>query len=236
MSIELQQYMMARLLKTQGTPGLSGRGSRDFFTALCARARERYWLILSEEERATEREALQSQAPLSGTYVDLARANWQPGWNNGARDPDYFRQYLVDQEAAKNVWKLMKEEVVIVVDKNRQVLFASFDKLCQFLYGQELVSLITRALDMWSFYTPLPAPETARHVVDDYVRRIHPELDPAKATVDQLPNAKTAVAHYGCWDSKGDPQGYTIYQSRNMPFTRSLDLEGPASLFASLCD
>jgi hypothetical protein len=30
-------------------------------------------------------------------------------------------------------------------------------------------------------------------------------LDPSKATVETLPNAKMAVAHYGCWSHKGDP-------------------------------
>jgi hypothetical protein len=34
--------------------------------------------------------------------------------------------------------------------------------------------------------------------VDRYIRRIHPELDAQKATVEQLPRAKMAVAHLGC--------------------------------------
>ncbi|KAK4447927.1 hypothetical protein QBC34DRAFT_381764 [Podospora aff. communis PSN243] len=216
MSIELQQYMMAGLPETHGTAGLSGRGERGFFTALRAKAREKYWLILTETERTAEGDALRARAPLSGTYIDLVRANWQPVWNNGPQDTDYFRQYLMDQEASKHVWKTVDGDMLIVIDMNRQVLFASFDELAQFLYGQEVVDLITRALDMWSFYTPLPAPKTAHHVVDDYIRRIHPELDPAKAT--------------------GDPHGHTIHQSRDMRFTRSLDLEGPASVFLSLCD
>jgi hypothetical protein len=153
---------------------------------------------LTEDERAAEGDVLEAKKPISGTYIDLVGANWQSGRNNGARDPDYFRQYLRDQQAATHVWKTVAEDILVVADKNRQVLFASFDKLGQFLYGKEVVDLITRALDMWSFYAPIPAPETARHVIDNYIRRIHPELDSPKATVEQLPNAKVAVAHYSC--------------------------------------
>lgn len=38
-----------------------------------------------------------------------------------------------------------------------------------------------RAIDLWSFYHPLPRSETSRHVVDRYVWRKHPELNPRNA-------------------------------------------------------
>jgi len=78
------------------------------------------------------------------------------------------------------------------------------------MFGDEVLDLLDRAIDLWSFYNGLPLPESSRHVVDTYIRRIHPELDPSKATVETLPNAKMAVAHYGCWARKGDPHGRNI--------------------------
>lgn len=56
---------------------------------------------------------------------------------------------------------------------------------------------MSECIDMFSFYAPMPRPETKQHIVDRYMRRIHPELDPSKATVTGLPQAKMAVAHYG---------------------------------------
>lgn len=77
---------------------------------------------------------------------------------------------------------------------------------------------------MWSFFTPLPFPESTRHVVDNYIRKIHPELDPSRATVEALPNAKMAVAHYGCWAAQGDPHGRYIKRTRDCTtFPRKCD-------------
>jgi len=70
-------------------------------------------------------------------------------------------------------------------------------------------------MDMWSFFTPLPLPESKRYIVDSYIRQIHPELDPSKATVASLPNAKMAVAHYGCWAMQGDPHGRLLKPTRD---------------------
>jgi len=54
------------------------------------------------------------------------------------------------------------------------------------------------SLELWSFYCPLPTPGASRHVVSNRIRRIPRRLDPAKVTVEQLPNAKMVVADYGC--------------------------------------
>jgi hypothetical protein len=94
-------------------------------------------------------------------------------------------------------------------------VFANIENIVHLLYGAEALDLLDRAIDLWSFYTAIPFPETSRHVVDRYVRRIHPELDPSKATVDTLPNAKMAVGHYGCWAHKGDPHGRNIWRTRD---------------------
>ncbi len=93
------------------------------------------------------------------------------------------------------------------MDKNRRAIFANIERLAHIMYGNETVDLLNRAIDMWSFFTPLVLPEPSQHAVNRYLRRIHPELDPSKATVETLPNAKMAVAHYGCWASKDDPEG-----------------------------
>ncbi|KAK5659775.1 hypothetical protein OQA88_986 [Cercophora sp. LCS_1] len=59
-------------------------------------------------------------------------------------------------------------------------------------------------------------------VVDGYIRKIHPELDPTKATVEALPNAKMCVARYGTWAMTGDSQGRYIGLTGDSLFTRIL--------------
>jgi hypothetical protein len=102
-----------------------------------------------------------------------------------------------------------------VTDINRNVVFASFEKLCQALFSQGTADLLSRAYDMWAFFVPMPFPETRRHVIDRWIRKIYPELDPEKSTVETLPRAKMAVAHYGCWSVQGDSHGTRIYRTQD---------------------
>ncbi|RYP80092.1 hypothetical protein DL770_006375 [Monosporascus sp. CRB-9-2] len=96
--------------------------------------------------------------------------------------------------------------------------------------------LLARALDMWSYFTPLPFPETRRHVVDKYIMRVHPELDMERATVEQLPNTKMAVAHYGCWSRGGDPHGRRVFRTSDAVFSRSQELDNCRWLFPQFCE
>ncbi|KAK7942513.1 uncharacterized protein PG986_011626 [Apiospora aurea] len=148
----------------------------------------------------------------------IIKTNWQKRWNNGARDPDYYRNYLVDTLAAESAWEMVHEDIVLVTDKNRQLVFVHFEKLVQTLYGEptdkkqsvHVEDRLIRAIDLFSFFVGIPKPESVRHVVDSYIRDIHRELEPSLATVDRLPNAKMCVGHYGCWAFKGDPHGRKI--------------------------
>ena len=224
MPIEVQQYLMAKILterRAEFKPLLEKQAARrknivnpkrDVFSELRSCARVAYWMDMSPSERTTVRETAMElgDSPELSAAMAQVKAGWRKVWNNGARDRDYFRNYLTDQTAAKEVWTLVEEDIFVVVDKSQRVVFANIEKLAQIMFGDEVLDLLDRAIDLWSFYNGLPLPESSRHVVDTYIRRIHPELDPSKATVETLPNAKMAVAHYGCWARKGDPHGRNI--------------------------
>ncbi|KAI3324321.1 hypothetical protein HD806DRAFT_65333 [Xylariaceae sp. AK1471] len=217
--IAAQQYLMAQLIKDLSGSELAKKRN-GFFSNLRASAQEKYWLQFSHEERMqTHQDALVTHPELQ-LALDLVRSNWKPAWTNGKRDIDHFKQYLRDETAAKNVWTFVEEDVCIVLDGHRNVVFASFEKLCQILLGDNIHDMLIRSLDMWSYYAPMPRPETRRHVVDNWIRKIHPELDPERATVDKLPAAKMAVAHYGCWARQGDPQGRSIVRTADSRFSR----------------
>lgn len=230
MSIEAQQYLMAQIFsenpgaykdqidkETSGDPRESKDANKSIFATLRSLAREKYWLDMTSDERAQIQNSTSDPATNSEleTCLRVIQSNWSPKWNNGRWDKDHFCNYLMDQTVAEKVWSLVPEDIFVVVDKNLQVVFANIEKLADILFGHAVVDLLERAIDLWSFYNPLPFPETSRHVVDRYIRRIHPELDPSKATVETLPNAKMAVAHYGCWAHKGDPHGRNIWPTKD---------------------
>ncbi|RYP93196.1 hypothetical protein DL770_000671 [Monosporascus sp. CRB-9-2] len=154
--------------------------------------------------------------------------NWQANWTGGPRDEDHFYNYLVDQAAGQSLWELIEEDIFVVTDAYRRVLFANVERVVQLLYDSETADLLERCIDLWSFFTPLPAPETSRHVVDNHMRRLHPELDMERATVETLPNAKMAA-------QPGDPHGEHPFASWFALFSKSVDQDYPRRLFPDFC-
>ncbi|KAI5920650.1 hypothetical protein F4810DRAFT_723205 [Camillea tinctor] len=232
-----QKHVMALIMK-EGKGALNSpeinRG-KGFFENLRSLAQEKFWLHMTKDERSKCRqEAKSAQADLED-YLRIVNANWSPSWNNGRYDVDYFYQYLKDQTAAEEVWELVDADIFVVTDAKNRVIFANIENLAQTMHSQSTVDTLVRALDMWSYFTPLPHPESRRHVLDRYVRRIHPELDPAKATVDRLPAAKMAVAHLGCWSETGDPNGEEVFLSADAAFTKSAAQKNCRRLFPQFC-
>ncbi|RYP11701.1 hypothetical protein DL767_011022 [Monosporascus sp. MG133] len=213
MPINVQQCLMAKILKRDPLPHLSDRKMEGLFLNLRSSAQEQYWMQMSTDERQEVcRIAAQEHEDLE-TQLMLVRANWRCQWINNKKDKDYFHQYVRDEGAAKHVLQPIDDDIFIVTDANRKTVFANFEKLCDAMFSRETTDLLARGLDMWSFFVPLPYPESKRHVVDSWVRKIHPELDPERATVGGLPAAKMAVAHYGCWSMQTDPHGNLIIRT-----------------------
>ncbi|RYP61581.1 hypothetical protein DL770_009758 [Monosporascus sp. CRB-9-2] len=227
MTKELTQHIMARLLS-------KGKSSPGFFYELRKAAQEEYWYHMSSEERAATRQesALPSNDAQFASNLETVRRNWQRPWNSSVRHPDYFRIYRLDQMAAENVWELVEEDVFVVLDTNRQAVFANAENLCQLLWGKHLSEVLVRCFDMRAYFTPLPAPDSCRHATDNYVRKAHPELDMSKATVATLPHARMCVAHYGSWASQNDPHGRRIMRTMDTRFARGGDQNFSMELFA----
>ncbi|RYO83998.1 hypothetical protein DL766_008355 [Monosporascus sp. MC13-8B] len=227
MTKELAQHIMARLLR-------QGKSVLGFFYELRKAAQEEYWYHMSSEERAATRQesTLPSNDAQFASNLETVRKNWQRPWNSLVRYPDYFRIYRLDQMAAENVWGLIEEDVFVVLDTNRQVVFANAENLCQLLWGKHLSEVLVRCFDMWAYFTPLPAPESCRHATGNYVRKVRPELDMSKATVATLPNARMCVAHYGSWASQDDPHGRRIMRTIDTRFARGGDQNFSVELFA----
>ncbi|RYP69894.1 hypothetical protein DL771_005837 [Monosporascus sp. 5C6A] len=212
MTRELTQHIMARLLK-------KGKSS----------------LGITEEEDPDNI----NNGPSNSGYTDRTCGGFFYELRKAAQEeycsvghPDYLRIYRLDQMAAENVWELIEDDVFVVLDSNRQVVFANAENLCQLLWGKHLSEVLVRCFDMWAYFTPLPAPDSCRHATDSYVRKAHPELDMSKATAATLPNARMCVAHYGSWASQNDPHGRRIMRTMDTRFARGGDQNLSMELFA----
>ncbi|KAI1085586.1 hypothetical protein F5B20DRAFT_8035 [Whalleya microplaca] len=241
MTKELTQHIMALLITKDkidvgrmevdesviidiGPSNTSHTGFRcgGFFYDLKKAAQEKYWYDMSPGERSAARQEsgyISNDEQFNANLV-IVQINWQSSWDSSAWDPDYFRIYRLDQMAAVNVWELIEEDVFVVVDSNRQVIFANVEHLCQLIWGEQLSEVLVQCFDMWAYFTPLPAPESCRHATDSHIRTIHPELDMSKATAATLPNARMCVAHYGSWASQNDPHGRRIFCTMDTDFLR----------------
>ncbi|KAK7952418.1 uncharacterized protein PG986_008146 [Apiospora aurea] len=212
---------------TDSTSSFEGFSGYGMLATLRSLSQEHFLLHMNAEQRQGIRDLaeLQQDHPELEPALSVIRSNWQQAWDNGRYDVDNFRSYLVDSSASESVWKLVEDDLFIVLDQNRRPVFANCEGLVQSLYGDEVFDKLTRAIDLMSFYQPIPRPETKRHVINRYILHKHPELDPGKATIRTLPNAKMGVAHYGCWAVKGDWHGRRIYRTKDTQVGRSFDSE-----------
>ena len=196
MTPELTRFVMAKFLSSpssysntgdfsssdsssSSTTSGSRKSSSGPFYSLRLSALEEYWL----HRLANEREALRTEAASAiitensdlKSSLETVEKNWHRAWDSPKWHPDLFRDYVPKQLAAQNVWEYVEEDVLVVIDQNRRVVFANMENLSSLLYGAAKTRALARCLDMWSYFTPLPSPESFMHAVDVYIRKIHPE-------------------------------------------------------------
>ncbi|RYP74737.1 hypothetical protein DL770_007556 [Monosporascus sp. CRB-9-2] len=64
--------------------------------------------------------------------------------------------------------------------------------------------MVINATKQWAGLALLPQPNTRRHMVDELMRRQHPELDMELATTpQQLEERAMCIVHYGTWAQQG---------------------------------
>ncbi|RYP64948.1 hypothetical protein DL771_008517 [Monosporascus sp. 5C6A] len=202
---------------------------------LRTKAQENYWMHMNQAERTTVRFLSQLDTPSLREAFGVIEKVWRPAWERERFHPDYFRQYKLDGIISKQLLPLYDEDIIIATDKNGEILFASIENLQQRLWGQNSLELQTRFVDMWAHLTPLPHPETKRHPVDNYVRKLHPYLDMAKADVVGLQKARMSIAHYGTWCTPTDHEGIQLYLTEDAVFSRSRGQGIAQSQFSNLC-
>ncbi|RYP58062.1 hypothetical protein DL769_009137 [Monosporascus sp. CRB-8-3] len=209
--------------------------SEKLLYELRTKAQENYWMHMDQAERMAVRFISQLDTPSLREAFGVIEKVWRPAWDKERFHPDYFRQYKLDGIISKQLLPLYDEDIIVATDKNGEVLFASIENLQQRLWGQNSLELQTRFVDMWAHLTPLPHPETKRHPVDNYVRKLHPYLDMAKADVVGLQKARMCMAHYGTWCTPTDHEGIQLYLTEDAVFSRSRGQGIAQSQFSNLC-
>ncbi|KAK8078513.1 hypothetical protein PG996_004683 [Apiospora saccharicola] len=249
MTTEVQQYLMARIIledggnlrsinNQQGQIDVSHKDFTKDLQELRSEAQESFWLVSTEAERETLRKAAAAASGQDKQVDHIAavlKANWPRHWNNGRYDPDLFYHYLRDKIAAEKVWDLVDADVFVVLDAERRVIFANVEGAAQLLFGDEIIRELNRAIDMYSFFVPIRAPEARRHVVDRHIRRTHPILDPSIANLYQLQSAKMGIAHYGCWTPAESLVGKYVFQSSDCQFPGTRINHLPRTVFPWFC-
>lgn len=159
-----------------------------------------FWVKTTREQRDNIRTAA-AKPPM-----DLLPIIEQIRQEDKSRTQDYYWQHQRDEAAAadEELYENVSEDIVIVLDKDSQILLCKFRGLFQLLYGSRVMMKVDDAVRKWSGLAPLPVPDTSRHIVDDFIRQTHTELDLEKAhSVEEIEKRHQCVVHYGTWAMRG---------------------------------
>lgn len=149
LTVSAQRYVMAQILLEEHRQWPSAsKDEIEFLTRLRAHADGKYWLEMSKEDRKRTKVASTSPDSALIPFISRLQQSWPPSWNLGQYDPDMFRRYARDQVGIEKVWRLVEEDVLIILDCNKKLVFSNFVGLTQILFKQEVADLLARALDM----------------------------------------------------------------------------------------
>ncbi|CAJ2509056.1 Uu.00g140820.m01.CDS01 [Anthostomella pinea] len=179
-----------------------------------------FWVKTTRQERDSMRAGAQQPS------ADLIPLIQQIRNEDRSHTKDHFWSYQRDELAAEdpNIYEQVDKDIVIVLDKDNELLLCKFAGLFRLLFGEYEVSKLQEALRKWASLPALPIPETARHMVDDFIRDTkHPKMDLEKATtLEEVEQRQSCVAHYGTWAMKGhlNPDAVTLTPDTNLYYGR----------------
>ncbi|RYO98369.1 hypothetical protein DL764_007096 [Monosporascus ibericus] len=136
-----------------------------------------------------------------------------------------FYQHLRDRASAADpdIYTCAEGDAVVILDRNGEVVLVSSSRLFQRLFGDAMMQKVDLALRKWTTIAVLPQPHSARHRVDELIRRGHPELNMELATtLQELEEWASCVVQYETWGMKG-------HGSRDVFLTADTKLEMAAS-------
>ncbi|RYP46276.1 hypothetical protein DL768_007495 [Monosporascus sp. mg162] len=224
----VENYLMARRLERGEAPKMpmhlpttghpEGRQNRKaWYKTMRSESNREFWLGTTRESRdSIRRSAMRPPDSLTPIIAQIEE-------EDNSRSEDFFWNHQRDEAAAADddIYRKQEHDIVIVLDCHGHTLVCKVGRLFQLLFGEERMSKVDSAIRQWSSLPPLPVPDSRRHMVDDYIRTKHPELDLEKAKdLKELEERHQCVVHYGTWAAKGHGNPDHVHLTPDTGFRR----------------
>ncbi|RYO83175.1 hypothetical protein DL766_001486 [Monosporascus sp. MC13-8B] len=98
-------------------------------------------------------------------------------------------------KARPDIYTHVGEDVVVILDRNGEVVLVYFSRLFQRLFGDAMMQKVDLVLRKLTTIAALPQPDSARHMADELIHQKHPELNMELATT--LQELKERAMHRG---------------------------------------
>ncbi|KAI0394287.1 hypothetical protein F5Y17DRAFT_466372 [Xylariaceae sp. FL0594] len=203
--------------KTKANP-LPRENRKPWYKEMRLGACRQFWLKTTREQRDEWREQAQNPPPELKSLTDQIKAE------DKSHTVDSFWSYQRDEAAAavESIYTTLTEHIIVVFDKNDQVVLCRFQSLFQFLYGEGTIKTMNSTIRQWSAMPALPLADNTRHMVDEYILQKHPELDLEKArTLKEIYKRHQWVVHYGTWAMKSRSNPDHIHLTPDTRFNRA---------------
>lgn len=204
----IENMMMAQAIKDGKAPSMpqfrvsekhpqGGDNKKKWYKKLRQQVTRAFWVEHSRLSRNQIRKVVTAPADELRQQIEEIQRE------DNSHSQDVFYQHHTDSSAAENqdIYERVDKDVLLVLDADGKAILCSAQRLFQQLFGTTMMEKVTDAIRKWSALPPLPQPDTARHAVDEIIRRDkHPELDMEKAkTPEELARRASCVVHYGTW-------------------------------------
>ncbi|RYP16762.1 hypothetical protein DL765_004939 [Monosporascus sp. GIB2] len=209
----VENFMMAEVINSGNAPGMpkyrvtpkrpnGGDNKGAWYKQMRIETNKAFWLDHDREGRNRLRDAAKSPEP--GTQATIETIIKE----DRSHSQDSFYQYHRDSAAAEAtdpvVYERIAKDVFVVFDREGNLVLCSVSKLFQRLFGGAMLDKVVDATKQWAGFALLPQPNTQRLMVDELMRRQHPELDMELATNPQeLEERAMCIVHYGTWAQQG---------------------------------
>ncbi|RYP68790.1 hypothetical protein DL770_008372 [Monosporascus sp. CRB-9-2] len=224
----VENYLMARRLERGEAPKMpmhlpaadhpEGRENRKaWHKTMRSESNREFWLGTTRQARDSIR--CSAMRPPDSLIPIIAQIEEE----DNSRSEDFFWNHQRDEAATADddTYGKQEHDIVIFLDCHGHTLVCKVGRLFQLLFGEERMSKVDSAIRQWSSLPPLPVPDSRRHIVNDYIRTKHPELDLEKAKdLKELEERHQCVVHYGTWAAKGHGNPDHVHLTPDTGFRR----------------
>ena len=209
----VENFMMAEVINNGNAPKMpqyyatkkrpqGGDNRKKWYKQMRLETNKAFWLNNDREGRDRLRDAAKSPSPSTQATIGMIVRE------DRSHSQDSFYQHHKDHAAAAAdnppIYERINKDIFLVLDREANVVLCSVSQLFQRLFGTALYEMAYDAARQWAGFALLPQPNTQRHMVDELMRRHHPELDMELArTPRELEERAMCIVHYGTWAQQG---------------------------------